>query len=250
VNLRYLPESIHSDEVNNRNILIFQELILGWYKCNGRQFPWRKKSISNYQKVVVEVLLQRTRAEKVAAFFPAFIKAFPSWTLLASASETDLQQFLKPIGLWRRRAVSLIAFSHAMAIRRGHFPHNREEIESLPSVGQYIANAILLFCHNEPQPLLDAGMARVLERVFDERKMVDIRYDPYLQKLARDIISTPTPQLINWAILDLASLICRPRNPKCPACPLNKICRYAKMAYDSNKVVTQLHTDSKSLKKP
>ena len=156
------------------------------------------------------------------------IHAFPSWASLASATETDLQQFLKPIGLWRRRATALIAFSQAMVIRRGRFPRTREEIESLPSVGQYIANAILLFCHGVPEPLLDTGMARVLERVFGERKMSDIRYDPYLQELAHAIVSMPNPQMINWAILDLASLICRPRNPACPVCPMNKICLYAK----------------------
>lgn len=207
----------------------FQEAISSWFKVQGRKFPWRKKSISKYKKIIVEVLLQRTRAESVASFFPAFIQTYPNWSALANASENDLQQFLKPIGLWRRRAVSLIAFSKVMAIKRGRFPYFREEIESLPSVGQYIANAILLFCHNEPQPLLDAGMARVLERVFGERKMADIRYDPFLHKLALDIVSTPTPQLINWAILDLASLICRQKNSKCPVCPLNKICRYPKM---------------------
>ncbi len=215
--------------VNKSKISDFQICIIGWYGKYGRHFPWRKKSTSNYRKIIVEVLLQRTRAETVAAFFPAFVQAFPSWTSLASASETDLQQFLKPIGLWRRRAISLIAFSQAMAIRRGRFPRTRDEIESLPSVGQYIANAILLFCHGEPQPLLDSGMARVLERVFGERIMADIRFDSYLQKLAHEVVSMPNPRVINWAILDLASLICRPKNPKCPVCPVNKICRYAKM---------------------
>jgi A/G-specific adenine glycosylase len=216
--------------VNKIKISDFQIRIIGWYNNYGRHFPWRKKTASNYQKIISEALLQRTRAETVAAFFPAFIQAFPSWTSLASASETDLQLFLKPIGLWRRRAVSLIAFSQAMDIRRGRFPRTREEIESLPSVGQYIANAILLFCHGEPQPLLDAGMARVLERVFGERKMADIRYDPYLQKLSRSVVSCADAIIMNWAILDLAAMLCRPRSPKCPICPLQKICRYARVS--------------------
>lgn len=214
-------------EFNDSKIAELQRLVVEWYSFKGRQFPWRKKRISNYQKILVEVLLQRTRAETVAAFFPSFIRSFPNWKILASATENDLQQFLKPIGLWRRRALSLVALAQEMTKRQGRFPREREEIERLPSVGQYIANAILLLCFREPQPLLDAGMARVLERVFGARKMADIRYDPYLQKLARVIVSVPNPQIINWAILDLAVLICRPRNPKCPACPLFKICRFA-----------------------
>jgi A/G-specific adenine glycosylase len=216
--------------LNKSKIADFQRLIVDWYKINCRHFPWRKRSASNYHKIIVEVLLQRTRAETVSAFFPAFIHSFPSWTSLASATESDLQQFLKPIGLWKRRAISIIAFSKVMTKRGGRFPRRREEIESLPSVGQYIANAILLFCHGETQPLLDAGMARVLERVFGERKMADIRYDPYLQKLSRSVVSCADAIIMNWAILDLAAMLCRTRSPKCPICPLQKICRYARVS--------------------
>jgi len=197
-----------------------------WYKINGRNFAWRKRSASKYHKIIVEVLLQRTKAENVSNLYPSFIHAYPNWKALSRATERELQQFLMPLGLWKRRAISLLALSKEMAKRGGRFPRFREEIEKIPSVGQYIANAILLFCHGEPQPLLDAGMARVLERVFGPRKLADIRSDPYLQRLARLIVSAPNPQEMNWAILDLASLICRPHNPKCIMCPINKICLY------------------------
>jgi hypothetical protein len=59
--------------------------------------------------------------------------------------------------------------------------------------GQYIANAVLLLCHGEPQPLLDVNMARVLERVFGPKKLADIRYDPYLQQLAMRIVQCKKP---------------------------------------------------------
>jgi A/G-specific adenine glycosylase len=216
-------------QLNKIQIDDFQKLIIDWYNVNSRRFPWRKKSISNYKKIIVEILLQRTRAETVSAFFPAFICTFPNWTTLAKATESDLQHFLKPIGLWRRRALSLSSLAQEMSKRQGHFPRTRVEIETLPSVGQYIANAILLFCHGEPQPLLDAGMARVLERVFCVRKMADIRYDPYLQQLAKKVVTCSDAIRMNWAILDLASLVCKPRDPKCPTCPLRDVCRYAKL---------------------
>jgi adenine-specific DNA glycosylase len=49
----------------------------------------------------------------------------------------------------------------------GVVPHDRRQIEALPAVGQYVASAVLLFAHGRPEPLLDANMARVLERVFE-----------------------------------------------------------------------------------
>jgi A/G-specific adenine glycosylase len=172
--------------------------------------------------------LQRTRAETIAAFFPEFIREFPSWKVLNTANIEQLQHSLQPIGLWRRRAASIYALAQEMAKRNGRFPQRREEIEALPGIGQYITNAILLFCHKVPQPLLDANMARVLERVFGPRKLSDIRYDPYLQNLAMQIVHSKHPKEINWAILDLAATICLIKNPLCHACPLVAMCSWNK----------------------
>jgi len=212
--------------IHYRKFNRFRHMLQEWYAENGRNFPWRRKSASKYEVIVTEVLLQRTRAETVAEFCKSFFRAFPSWKRLSDASENDLSLFLQPLGLWYRRSVSLLALARVMSRKNGKFPRNRKEIEALPGVGQYIANAILLFCHGEPQPLLDVNMARVLERVFGPRQRVDIRHDPYLQCLSSTIVNCETPKEINWAILDLAATICRKNSPKCHECPVRSICLY------------------------
>lgn len=206
----------------------FRQNLLSWYQQHGRHFPWRNKSATNYQRILAEILLQRTQAETVASFFPGFVKRFPSWKKLAEATEEELQECFKPIGLWRRRAASLNRLANEMAMRRGRFPREREKLEVLPGVGQYIANAVLMFCHGESQPLLDANMARVLERYFGPRKLVDIRYDPYLQSVAREVVTGDSARLVNWAVLDLAALVCEQKTPRCSVCPVVERCRFAR----------------------
>ena len=208
-------------------VLNFQKQVLEWFTTNGRSFPWRKRHTSNYQRIVSEVLLQRTKAETVAGFYSYFFKKYPSWKKLAKATEKEVGEFLKPIGLWQRRAVSITKLAKVMDVHGGRFPRTREEIESLPNVGQYIANAVLLFCHGEPQPLLDASMARILERCFGPRKLSDIRYDPYLQELAKMVVTCSDPMSTNWAMLDLAATICIQTQPKCFKCPLTMMCHSA-----------------------
>ena len=198
--------------------------LLCWFETYGRKFPWRDASITKYQHVIAEVLLQRTRAETVARVFPKFIKEFPSWKQLESASVSRLQHHFKPVGLWRRRATSLQALAHTMIKKNGRFPKEREKIEALPGVGQYIASSVLLFCHGIPEPLLDTNMARVLERVFGPRKLADIRYDSYLQTLARKVVYCDNPVQLNWAILDFAATTCLIKNPRCSECPLSSLC--------------------------
>ncbi len=212
--------------VDSRRIQAFRTSLSNWYRWHGREFSWRRHNRTNYELVIAEMLLQRTRAEMVASFYSDFLGVFPSWPKLAAARESELRRILKPIGLWRRRAASLLALAKEMVTRRGRFPKAREEIEELPGVGQYIANAILLLVHDKPEPLLDVNMARVLERCFGPRKLVDIRHDSYLQDLSRRIVAGRTPRLVNWGILDLAALVCLPRQPRCSVCPLRRICRY------------------------
>jgi len=210
-----------------RRIRTFRERVLHWFDGAGREFPWRGRAASHYKKVIAEVLLQRTRAETVLAFYPKFVAEFPSWRRIANASEAKLRMYLEPIGLWRRRASSLRRLSHAMVERGGRFPRRRGEIEALPGVGQYIANSILLLVHKEREPLLDGGMARVLERYFGPRQLVDIRFDPYLQQLARKVVDHERSVEVSWALLDLSAMICRTREPRCSECPMRRGCRFA-----------------------
>ena len=91
-----------------------QRQLLRWFKTHGRSFPWRKRGRSVYQLVLPEILLQRTRAEVVATFLPGFLRRYRSWSSLALATETDLRTYLKPLGLWRRRASVLVLLAHDM----------------------------------------------------------------------------------------------------------------------------------------
>jgi A/G-specific adenine glycosylase len=169
-------------------IKFLQDHLLEWYAVSGRHFPWRNKSISNYQKVIAEVLLQRTKAETVAKFYTQFIIDYPNWKSLADANVKDIETYLIPIGLYRQRSVRLQNLAKDLVKRNGRLPRNRADLESIPFMGQYIANAVELVVFNEPSPLVDVNMARVLERFFGPRQMADIRYDPYLQDLAYKVV--------------------------------------------------------------
>ena len=208
----------------------FQSHLATWYNTHGRSFLWRQESATVYDEIIAEVLLQRTRAEAVDQILPSFLERYSSWEELANAEEHELGETLRPLGLWRKHSSTLARLSKEMTQRKGVFPNERVELEALPGVGQYLANAIEMICFDKPRPLVDTNMARLLERYFHPRKLADIRYDPYLQRLAAQIVDTPNYRHINWAVLDFGALVCTPRNPKCHDCPLSNGCntrRYA-----------------------
>jgi A/G-specific adenine glycosylase len=174
-----------------------------------------------------EVLLQRTTASAVGRFLPGFVTRFTGWADIARVSEDEPPDHLKPLGLFRRRARALKLLAQEMVARSGHYPGDDIELQALPGVGQYISNAILLFRYGEQRPLLDSNMARVLERFFGPRDLADLRYDPYLQRLAHKVVRCNSPADMNWAILDFAALVCKLRKPECSTCPLAKRCHFA-----------------------
>lgn len=211
-----------------KNISRFQETLLTWYETEGRHFPWRNKSLTQYQIIISETLLQRTKAETVSKFYTKFIKEFPNWMCLADTKTEDIEEYLIPIGLYRQRAKRLKNLAIEMVKRKGKLPKDRAELESMPFIGQYIANSIELIIYNQPSPLIDVNMARLLERYFGKRKMADIRYDPYLQNLCYKVVKHQRAKEINWAILDFAALICKTHKPLCESCPLKSKCFYFK----------------------
>jgi A/G-specific adenine glycosylase len=221
---------IKTDAATNAKVRFFRRVILSWYSKNGRHFPWRTGECDAYQIVIGEILLQRTRADTVAKFFPVFLGKYPSWQSLAWTAEDELKEFLRPLGLWQRRAIALKSLAKAILKRGGNLPATRDKLESLPSVGQYIANAVLTMCHNKREPLLDVNMARLLERFFGPRKLADIRYDPYLQELSRVVLSQGRAKDLNWAVLDFAALVCTARNPAHNSCPLASRCCFLSQA--------------------
>lgn len=214
------------ESISSNKIRFFQKKLLEWYKKSGRKFYWRKKGLTNYQYVIAEVLLQRTKAETVEKFYPSFIKEFPNWKSLAEADIQRLEEYLRPIGLYTQRSSRLKKLAIEMVKRNGRLPKDRAELESIPFMGQYIANAVELVIFNEPSPLIDVNMSRVLERCFGPRKLADIRYDPYLQKLSQKVVDHVDTQKMNWAILDFAALVCKARSPDHNCCPLRNCCFY------------------------
>jgi len=198
--------------------------LLAWYAEQGRDLPWRRDRANTFERICVEVLLQRTRAGTVAKVYPSFFDRFRSWSDLAGASLEELEGHFKPIGLWQRRARSMKSLSTYAAERKGRFPDTATGLVGVPAVGQYLANAILVFQHGQNRPFLDVNMVRVIERYVRPRKLADIRFDPWLQEAAHWFVRGDRPIDINWAVLDFASAICTARNPRCAECPVARLC--------------------------
>lgn len=203
----------------------FSRAVVAWGQGARRTFPWRRADRSPFELTVAEILLQQTRAEKVAAVIPSVLERYPDWRSLANATSTEVETSLRPLGLQRRRAARLRELARQLVDRGGTLPGTVSELEQLSGVGQYTARAIRVQLAGERVAPIDANVARVLERVFGPRTLADLRYDPYLQQLALNTTPKHDPGAYFVSLLDFGGVVCTARNPSCDVCPIVTRCR-------------------------
>lgn len=231
--------------INPNTLKFFRKELLKWFQSNGRDFPWRKETASNYELIISEILLQRTRAETVARYYPVFFSAYPSWEALSTASLSELEEILHPLGLYQHRAKRLQRITEEYKQRKGKLPANKSELQDSNLASLYISNAYELFILKKRSALLDVNMARLLSRFFNPGPFKDVRNDKPLQELAARVTDVRECKSLNWSILDYAALICLANKPKCQECPLASKCAF----YQGMITPTSQNAKRKAIKK-
>jgi A/G-specific adenine glycosylase len=217
-----MDKTIHI--IYESDIAFLQNHLLTWFDDHRRDFPWRHKSATNYEIITSTVFLQRTSAQTVAKFLPVFFNQYPSWEILGKASVEEIAELIKPLGLYNQRGRRLFKLAQEFRKRTEKTNEDRNRVEDVSFMGQYLTNAYELYILKKNAPLLDVNMARLLERFFGHSKISDINRDPYLQTLAYRVVNTERSKELNWAILDYGALICKKINPECDLCVLNSSC--------------------------
>ena len=192
--------------------------VLAWYAETHRDFPWRGTT-DPYAVLVSEVMLQQTRAARVAERFPRFMRRFPTVRALADATGADVLAEWSGLG-YNRRALALQAA--ARQVDRDGWPRGVAALEGLPGVGPYTARAIASLAFGIPAGVVDTNVRRWLLRRFD---VPDDRRK--LQELADRLAATDrAADVAPWthASMELGAAICRARAPRCDACPVADGC--------------------------
>jgi A/G-specific adenine glycosylase len=202
----------------------FGDLLLTWYDRHARKLPWRGVADA-YAVWVSEVMLQQTRVETVIPYFKRWMERFPDIPSLAAAGEQEVLAAWEGLGYYARarnlwRAARLLVDGGSTRL-----PKDPRELEKLPGIGRYTAGAIASIAFGVDAAALDGNIKRILARVYDLDLPIDRPQG--VQRLWEMASSSLTPGRAgdhNQALMDLGSLICLARDPKCDDCPLEPVC--------------------------
>jgi A/G-specific adenine glycosylase len=170
-------------------------------------------------------MLQQTRVAAVVPYFERFLRRFPDIRSLAAASLDEVLAHWSGLGYYRRarhlkRAAEAIARHHG-----GEVPRDREALLALPGVGRYTAGAVLSIAFDRRAAVLDGNVFRVYSRFFARKGSWDETGDrTAFWELAEDLVPERRPGDFNQALMELGALVCVPREPDCPHCPVRARC--------------------------
>jgi len=146
----------------------FQDEVRRYYRDHKRILPWRSTK-DPYKILVSEVMLQQTQVERVKGYYEAFLKKFPTASVLAAAPLENVLMSWKGLG-YNRRAVNLKRTAEIITQTNGKFPKEYAGLISLPGIGPGTAGAIINFAYNIPTAFIETNIRSVYLHFFFKGK--------------------------------------------------------------------------------
>lgn len=218
--------------------------LLGWFGMAARDLPWRH-TLDPYAVWVSEVMLQQTQVRTVLPYWTRWMRELPDVQALADAPLERVLKLWEGLGYYRRVRNLHRAARQVVDGLGGQLPRNAEGWLALPGVGPYTAGAIASIAFNQPEPILDGNVTRVLCRLLamaadtakssvqadlweHARRLVEAAVGhgmhPVLGHAPLVRLSGPCSAL-NQSLMELGATVCTPVEPACRDCPLASLCR-------------------------
>ena len=180
----------------------------------------------DYELLISVMLSAQTTDKRVNKVTEVLFKRYPSIKELSEAKISDIEDVIKELGTFRRKAI----YVHEIAKKLDsdgyeNVPNDRKYIESLPGVGHKSANVFLSNIYDEPAIAVDTHVARVSKRlgiVKNNDNVIKIE-EKLMKKIPKDRWGKTHHQLVLFGRYH-----CKATNPNCANCKLNGICKYNK----------------------
>jgi endonuclease-3 len=171
--------------------------------------------------LIATVLSAQCTDERVNLVTAGLFAAFPSASAYAEADIAQIEELIRPVGLYRTKAASLKGIGAALTDRfAGQVPRTLAELTSLPGVGRKTANVVLGNAFGIPGITVDTHVGRLARRLGWTSQKDASKVEAVIASLF------PTElwvDLCNQLIFQ-GRQVCHARRPACGGCRLNALC--------------------------
>jgi len=189
-------------------------------KYKGKQHPLDYHN--HYQLLVMVVLSAQDSDRNINKIAPDLFAAFPNMKSLSSATPDDIYPFVKKVRNHRNKVRWLLELSGLIRDDK-NIPTSLDALTELPGIGRKSANVIMREAGVKPEGIIvDLHVVRVAPRL----GIAEGKDPKKLEKQMMEVLAQKDWGEAGMAISFLGRETCRPKNPKCPECVMNKVCDY------------------------
>ena len=150
-------------------------------------------------------------------------KRFPDAEAMANGNIAEIEEIIKPCGLYRMKADNIREASRMLLTDfGGQLPDNMDDLLKLPGVGRKIANLLLGDIFGKEAIVCDTHCIRICGRLgmYPEKEK-----DPTkIEKILRELMDLKEGSDFCHRIVFFGREICTARSPMCESCPMSDLC--------------------------
>ena len=189
-------------------------------------------------------MLQQTQVKTVIPYFKKFISEIKSLKKLSYTSERKVLKLWEGLGYYRRCRNLIETAKIIVKKNRSILPKTLIDIKKLPGIGDYTGNVLLALVYNQPRLALDGNVKRVFSRIFNtHEKKLD--FEKIIEKNRKKLFFSKRNSDFVEATMEFGALICKPKEPLCSLCPINKFCKFSN-SEKNTKLTDKVKTYKKS----
>ena len=174
-----------------------------------------------FELLVATILSAQCTDKQVNQVAPVLFKRLKTPANFTAAPLKTIEKLIRPTGFFHNKAKNIKNCAQTLLEKHsGEVPQTLEELVKLPGVGRKTANVVLGAAFGIPGVVVDTHVARISNRLglTVNKNPVKIEYD-LMGLLPKKAWNEFSLQLIFFG-----RSTCMARNPKCPQCPLKKLC--------------------------
>ena len=178
----------------------------------------------DYELVIAVMLSAQTTDKAVNAVTPLLFKKYSSLEALNEAPLEDIENIIKQIGLYKNKARNLKGIVKDLIEKfNGVVPSNKEQLMTLPGVGNKTAGVIRAEIFRIPDLPVDTHILRISKRL-NLAKKDDEPID--VERKLKKLISEERWIKSHHQLIHFGRYFCTARNPECQNCKIADMCTY------------------------
>lgn len=178
--------------------------------------------VKPYELLIATRLSAQCTDARVNIVTKVLFAKFPTLEAFAEADVAEIEEIVKPCGLFRTKAKSISELTKMLISDfGGEVPNTLEKLTSLPGIGRKTANLIMGDVYHQPAVVADTHCIRISNRLGLANSK-----DPYKVELQlKEILPPEKSNDFCHRLVNFGRDVCTARSPKCGECPLRDVCK-------------------------